>query len=468
MTNDINCKNSEDKCYEAMNLVNELMNDPENINIVDEVNIDDDLNGTNFYIKKLKSMYPELTNQIEYLGEGTYSIVFGINPNKVIKVYKGTSFKMKYIEFDTFFESGSFREMFMNPILDHDKILKYDSIEHDPDIGFYQMGPRMNGESSDDEIINIFDVSMFYQILMDITMAIMHLHAHEIIHSDIKPTNILYQKKSDGRITFKLCDFNISQIHSAYSKSKKKVFATSTYYTDERRSIVLDIYMLGATLLRLILLRKNDDFTDVDTTLSLELLHDHMDTVINITDGRCYKILCLMMAPLEKRIYLHNLIEIINYHTSNSINVDTYDPINDLFLQINSGRIKENKEIMKIIGHNHHTKTSDKQTYVMFSDEDQKKMMQIFAQIQNISCSSMIFAYLVKIFEPLHISNNIASFFAQQICYYPEDICVDEWANKYNLPIKDINEAALKILSMKFALNYHPMVCCVCQQNPAK
>lgn len=428
----------------------------------------EDLEKSDYYIEKIKKIL--LTDKIVLLGTGAYSFVFGIDSKKVIKVYKGPAFKHKYIDTEDFFDSGAFREMFMNPIMNHEKLFKYDEINYDPEIGYIQTGQKMDGISCDDEIVNNFSVNTFYQILTDITMALKHLHAHEVIHSDIKPENILYQKDANGKISFKLCDFNISQIHSSYSNSKKNIFATDSYYTDEKKSIVLDIYMFGATILRLISIHKDVDLSEslalkIDKKISLEVLHELMDVVVKVTDIRCYKILCLMMAPLEKRIYLHDLAEIIIYHKTNLCNVENtkltqFDPVDELLLHMNDQNIEANRAAMKIIGHDHHNKTLDKQTYLMLSNED----MVDTKIISSISSTGRIYTYLTKILEQF-VPDNIASFFAQQITYYPEDIDIDDWVKKYDVDIKDINQSVLKILSMNLILNYHPMVCDSCSKT---
>mgnify|MGYP003876814685 CR=1 FL=1 len=91
-----------------------------------------------------------------------------------------------------FFNSGVFRDIILNRFFSHPCIFRYDSLLYDNELGFYVVGERMPGTVFD--VINDFDTDMFFLVLKDILMALKHIHESGMIHSDVKPANILYKK----------------------------------------------------------------------------------------------------------------------------------------------------------------------------------------------------------------------------------------------------------------------------------
>src|SRR5437762_2407057 len=180
---------------------------------------------------------------ISQVGSGTYSYVFGLSDAKVIKVYHAEeSYRDKYIKSPKYFEAGSFRETFFNSILNHKNLFKYDSVHHDPELGLYKIGRRMQGPINSPKLTRLFNENMFFRLLGDITEGLLHLHSYGIIHSDVKPSNILYDIDEKNNIYFKLCDFNISQFCSVSNPDVYDIFASLNYCDKkEKRSIVTDV-----------------------------------------------------------------------------------------------------------------------------------------------------------------------------------------------------------------------------------
>ncbi len=105
---------------------------------------------------------------------------------------------------------------------------------------------------------NLISLKRALEIVMEISMALCHLHAHGIIHRDLKPENILITESG----AIKVIDFGIAQmltdIHSD-PRSEKRLIGTPIYMSPEQRdnpestSYPSDIYSLGIITYELVL-----------------------------------------------------------------------------------------------------------------------------------------------------------------------------------------------------------------------
>lgn len=105
---------------------------------------------------------------------------------------------------------------------------------------------------------NLISLKHALEIVMEISMALCHLHAHGVIHRDLKPENILITE-SGG---VKVIDFGIAQLLSddqLDSKAQKRLIGTPIYMSPEQRntpeitSFPSDIYSLGIITYELVL-----------------------------------------------------------------------------------------------------------------------------------------------------------------------------------------------------------------------
>jgi eukaryotic-like serine/threonine-protein kinase len=94
------------------------------------------------------------------------------------------------------------------------------------------------------------------EVVLQISHALVHLHAHGIIHRDLKPENILLT--AQGGV--KVIDFGISQLYTEkISPAKKSLIGTPVYMSPEQRddplnvSFSADIYALGIITYELVL-----------------------------------------------------------------------------------------------------------------------------------------------------------------------------------------------------------------------
>ncbi len=98
---------------------------------------------------------------------------------------------------------------------------------------------------------NLISLKHALELVMEISMALCHLHAHGVIHRDLKPENILITE-SGG---VKVIDFGISQLLAddgeSEEGSKRRLIGTPIYMSPEQKenpestSYPSDIYSLG-------------------------------------------------------------------------------------------------------------------------------------------------------------------------------------------------------------------------------
>jgi len=124
--------------------------------------------------------------------------------------------------------------------------------------GLYIAMEYVNGISLRQYLLrNLISLKRALEIVMEISMALCHLHAHGIIHRDLKPENILISESG----AIKVIDFGIAQMLTDVrdSSSEKRLIGTPIYMSPEQRdnpestSYPSDIYSLGIITYELVL-----------------------------------------------------------------------------------------------------------------------------------------------------------------------------------------------------------------------
>jgi len=182
------------------------------------------------------------------IGKGSDGIIYELlendkNIDKVIKFIQGEIYGIKnYLEYYILFQldkryiSGA-----INVEIEEDGLIKIIQKKADMDLKDYIYKHKPTQLEKKELMIQLID-------------GLEYLHSFNILHGDIKPTNILVyscdnqnKKKS---FTCKYADFNLSMIHCSDSKLTKKLY-TVTYRAPEienkKVSLKSDIWALGCT-----------------------------------------------------------------------------------------------------------------------------------------------------------------------------------------------------------------------------
>lgn len=172
------------------------------------------------YNNNSTKIFPNEYQNIKKLKGGTYGNAYLVNNLKdntksVIKKYK------KYKEY---FDADMIKEMIIYyNYSNHPNIVQYKNFFNFNNTYNLEM-ENMNGD-----IENYYDYTpnIIKKCIYQMLLAVDYLHSHGIVHSDIKPANILY----DGS-NFKLCDFGISS-YVGLPYVNKKLICTEGYIAPE-------------------------------------------------------------------------------------------------------------------------------------------------------------------------------------------------------------------------------------------
>ena len=89
-------------------------------------------------------------------------------------------------------------------------------------------------------------------VATQILSSLAHIHANDIVHGDVKPSNILL--RHDPSLTAKLADFGLAQHHIELNLHTS--FGTPLYWAPELRGLVIqqthmaDMFSFGLVLLQ--------------------------------------------------------------------------------------------------------------------------------------------------------------------------------------------------------------------------
>ena len=134
--------------------------------------------------------------------------------------------------------------------LAHPNIVPIHSVEEHEEIVFFVMG-FVDGETLAERVARAGPLSSgdAVRIVQEVSWALAHAHANDVVHRDVKPENILLERGS-GRAL--VTDFGIAWVHHAMNASGEgKIVGTPRYMSPEQASGEpldgrSDVYSLGA------------------------------------------------------------------------------------------------------------------------------------------------------------------------------------------------------------------------------
>jgi hypothetical protein len=114
--------------------------------------------------------------------------------------------------------------------------------------------------SRSEMMLNILDYSICSILFKNLLQCVDFLHKEQVIHRDLKPTNIMISDDSKGNF-IKLGDFGLVKLHEYENQSHTKGAGSTKYMAPERwttnYNLKADIYSLGVIMIELFHIQKN-------------------------------------------------------------------------------------------------------------------------------------------------------------------------------------------------------------------
>ena len=120
-------------------------------------------------------------------------------------------------------------------------------IDHDTDLSFFVMEAMELGPLDQENQRKRFSLREVETILYDILDALVLIHSHRLIHSDIKTANILVHKRNEKDIGVKLVDFGLTRREGdeVLIGGSREWCAPEMYSIARRFSNKIDLWSLG-------------------------------------------------------------------------------------------------------------------------------------------------------------------------------------------------------------------------------
>ena len=191
------------------------------------------------------------------LGRGAMGVVYlgkdpKINRQVAIKTLDYTQFSTNELNS---LKSRFFREAEAAGRLSHNNIVTVYDVGEEEGFAFIAMD-YVDGEplSNFTEVDNLLPVEEVYQIIQIVAEALDYAHNQNIVHRDIKPGNIMYNRSEK---TLKITDFGIACITDSVKTRTGSFMGSPSYMAPEQMSGAhvdgrADIYALGVTFYQLL------------------------------------------------------------------------------------------------------------------------------------------------------------------------------------------------------------------------
>lgn len=236
---------------------------------------------------KRKKLFPlvEGCNDVEnytllnYIHEGVYGMVYRAKDNFSDQIYAIK--KIKFEHEKEGFPVSSLREITLLQSLKHPNLVNMKEVV---------MGKSMNEvymvmEYAENELRDLiqrhkynFSIAEIKGLMKQLLQAMAYLHSKEVVHRDLKTSNILYTQKG----LLKVCDFGLSRKMMSKKKSYTPIVVTLTYRAPElllgnsNYSSKIDMWSVGCILAEL--LQKKSLFKSKTEMEQLDLIFKTLGT----------------------------------------------------------------------------------------------------------------------------------------------------------------------------------------------
>lgn len=192
---------------------------------------------------------------VERIGAGAMGQVLRVRHRRLRKSF---ALKLMQPEFSIDPEARRVfhREARLASVLSHPNIVSVVDFGEDPDWGLFIVMDLVEGEplSRRVERGGRLSVETACTVAIQLARALQHSHAHDVVHGDLKPDNVLcVDGPEQAAWQVKLLDFGTAEIASRARQREKCVAGTPEYMAPERiiggaPSPAVDIYSLGIVL----------------------------------------------------------------------------------------------------------------------------------------------------------------------------------------------------------------------------
>ena len=199
----------------------------------------------------------ENITKIKSLGKGNFGEVFLVKSNVEKKKYALKEIPIKIQNEDLINEGELLKK------LDHPNLILYKSVFFSNDILNVMMEYAKNGDLNNEllkhkEQNKYFEENQLLNWITQICLSIQYIHEKEIVHSDIKPSNIFLTKKNN----IKLGDFGIFK--KIMNFDEKKLYGAPELIKKNEYTTKADIWSLGVTFCHLMTLEYPFEGKDKD------------------------------------------------------------------------------------------------------------------------------------------------------------------------------------------------------------
>jgi signal transduction histidine kinase/serine/threonine protein kinase len=187
---------------------------------------------------------------IKELGSGLWGVVYKVRDIRTDKVFALKLFK--HLDTKSLYEKFSAEQMHHITKINHSNLV--------PVLDFGNFGKHIyylreyaEGNTLVDFKFNITNLEMLYDIVVQICYGLSALHSQNIIHQDLKPTNVIYSVK-DNLVSVKIMDYGFTKIDLEKKQqllSSSLPYVAPEIYLESNPNIRSDFYSLGVLLYKL-------------------------------------------------------------------------------------------------------------------------------------------------------------------------------------------------------------------------
>lgn len=170
----------------------------------------------------------------ELIGEGAAAYVYKVSHSRTQEL---AALKILKARADPYFRVRFEREGVIGLMLNHPNIVKVFGAGKIKNIDPYILMEYISGRSLRERLVTTITLAQAITIIREVCLALDFAHAHQVIHGDVKPENILF---TDTGLT-KIGDFGISSVKGFFDFRPARMIVGSPEYLSYEEASGLDL-----------------------------------------------------------------------------------------------------------------------------------------------------------------------------------------------------------------------------------